>query len=337
MFPTCKSALARYTPQDFIALVEAHKIGWHEKDHEEHAHESAKGQLFCDEKSTQIIEMLQHDAQQSGARFALETEITAVKKEGDDFILDSSKGAYKGASLVIASGGLSIPKIGASPFGYRIAEQFGLNIIPPRAALVPLTFGEKLLQQTRELSGIGLTARVQSECGKDFTEGLLFTHRGLSGPVILQISSYWEEGEHITIDLAPGSDMFAMLRDARRNQPKQMLHNILAAHLPKRLAAFIAAQNGNDKNIADLSDDRLRAVADAINAWRVQPQGSEGYRTAEVTRGGVDTGALSSKTMEARKVPGLYFIGEVVDVTGHLGGHNFQWAWASAVAAGDAV
>ncbi len=338
----CKSALARYKPQDFIALVEAHKIGWHEKPHDEDAHESAKGQLFCDEKSTQITEMLLRDAQEAGATILLQTEVTNISKEGDIFTLATgNRGTYQTGSLVIASGGLSIPKIGASPFGYKIAEQFGLPIVPPRAGLVPLTFNENLLAQTKELSGVSIQAEVRSkngqQNGKSFSEGLLFTHRGLSGPVILQISSYWREGEAITVNLAPGTDIFAALRAARSNQPKQMLHNTLGAFLPNRLAAFIASQSGHDTRLADLSDDKLRTIATAVNGWEVTPQGSEGYRTAEVTLGGVDTSALSSKTMEARDVPGLYFIGEVVDVTGHLGGHNFQWAWASAVAAGQAV
>lgn len=333
----CKSALARYTPQDFIDLVDAHHIAWHEKPADEGADESARGQLFCDDKSTQIIDMLQGDARKAGTLFSLETEVQAVRKEGEDFILDTSKGTMRCASLVIASGGLSIPKIGASPFGYKIAEQFGLPIVPPRAGLVPLTFDEKLLAQTSDLSGIGLRACVRSESGKTFTEGLLFTHRGLSGPSILQISSYWEEGEAITVNLLPGPDVFDRLRAIRKEQPKQKLHNVLASILPKRLAQMIADASGFDRPIADLSDQKLEMMRDAVQHWRIKPQGSEGYRTAEVTRGGVDTNALSSKTMEARSVPGLYFIGEVVDVTGHLGGHNFQWAWASAVAAGQSV
>ena len=333
----CKSALSRFTPQDFIALVDAHHIGWHEKPYEDGAHDSAKGQLFCDDKSTRIIDMLYGDAVRAGVQFTLETTVTDICKDGDDFRVETNKGPYQGAALVVACGGLSIPKIGASPFGYKIAGQFGLEIVPPHAGLVPLRFDERLLVQTKNLSGLAVTATVSSADGTCFPEGLLFTHRGLAGPAILQSSSYWREGETITIDLAPGTDLFTALRRARTEAPRQMLHNVLAAHLPKRLAVMIAETGGHDRIIADLSDDRLRQVAEAVNHWQVKPQGSEGYRTAEVTCGGVDTKGLSSKTMEARTVPGLYFIGEVVDVTGHLGGHNFQWAWASAVAAGQAV
>jgi len=333
----CKSALSRYTAQDFLDLVKAHHIGWHEKPYEDNAHQSAKGQLFCDDKAFLIIDMLRNDAQQAGVKFHLETDISNIEKDGDFFIVTTNKGDFKSAALVIASGGLSIPKIGASPFGYKVAAQFELSIIPPRAGLVPLTFADSLLAQTKELSGIGLQAEVKSEKGGTFTEGLLFTHRGLSGPSILQISSYWREGEEITVNLLPGQDMFEALRLVRREKPKQKLHNILCAYLPKKLAVFVAETSGHDVTIADLSDKKLRAIADSINDWHIKPQGSEGYRTAEVTLGGVDTGELSSKTMEVKKVPGLYFIGEIVDVTGHLGGHNFQWAWSSAVAAGQAV
>jgi len=332
----CKSALSRYTPQDFLALVQNHGIAFHEKPYEDGAHQSARGQLFCDHKSQQIIDMLQGDATQAGAAIQTETKISAISREGDHFIVASDRGARKAKALVIASGGLSIPKIGASAFGYEVAKKFGLGLVPTRAALVPLTFAAELLAQTKELSGLSVQARVTGGEG-DFTEGLLFTHRGLSGPSILQISSYWREGETITVDLAPGINMEEALRRLRTEQPKQLLHNALSHHLPKRLAAMIAARVNFELPIANLPDAKLTEAAVLINRWQVVPSGSEGYRTAEVTLGGVDTEELSSKTMEARKVPGLYFIGEVVDVTGHLGGHNFQWAWASAVAAGQAV
>jgi len=333
----CKSALARYTPQDFINLVDAHNIAWHEKPYEDDAHESAKGQLFCDGKSTQIIAMLYDDARQAGADFYLETKTESVRKERNNFFVETDQGVFQAASLVIASGGLSIPKIGASPFAYKIAEQFGLNIITPRAGLVPLTFAPDLLAITKELSGVAITAQVKSRNGKSFTEGFLFTHRGLSGPSILQISSYWQEGEDITVTMVPERDIFAHLKEARHSKGKQKLQTVLAHILPGSLAEMIAAQAPENKIMGDLSDDILKTITKSINHWDVKPQGSEGYRTAEVTLGGIDTNELSSKTMEARNIPGLYFIGEAVDVTGHLGGHNFQWAWSSAVAAGDAV
>jgi hypothetical protein len=327
----CKSALQRFSAQNFIALLDERCILHHEKSVSEHA----KGQLFCDESATQIIDMLQEGLERNGGHIHLMTKVQSIQnqKQGDGFFLKTDKGNYVCEKLVIASGGLSIPKIGASNFGYEIAKQFGLNIIPPSPALVPLTFDDALLAQTKELSGIALDAVVS--CGKtSFREGLLFTHHGLSGPSILQISSYWQAAgggkTPVIIDMLPDEDAYVWLKEMRQQQAKQVLHNILAKKLAGRLAQFVAAKSGHDTRIADLSDKKLNEVARAINAWEVIPKGSEGYHTAEVTLGGVDTNDVSSKTFEANKVRGLHFIGEVLDVTGHLGGHNFQWAWASA-------
>ena len=320
----CKSALRGYTPQDFIALVERYGIAYHEK---------TLGQLFCDGSSKQIIDMLLAECVAGGAEVQGGTRIISVARGADGFSVATDRGDYSCRSLVVATGGLSIPKIGATGLGYDIARQFGLGIVEPRPALVPLTFDPAFLARLKNLAGISAGAEVS--CGKQrFAEALLFTHRGLSGPAILQISSYWNEGREIAIDLAPGTDVLAMLKGARRDHPKQELPTVLARRVARRLAESIAERAGVSGRMADLSDARLGAVAAQVKDWRVTPQGTEGYRTAEVTLGGVDTGALSSKTMEARAVPGLYFIGEVVDVTGHLGGFNFQWAWSSGVAAG---
>jgi predicted Rossmann fold flavoprotein len=320
----CVSALRGYTPQDFVALVEKHGIAWHEK---------TLGQLFCDGSSRQIIDLLLAECQAAGAVVQGGTRLTAVSRGPDGFTVTTDRGAYQGRSLVVATGGLSIPKIGATGFGYDLARQFGLGIVEPRPALVPLTFGPAFLGRLKELAGVSAPAEVS--CGRArFAEALLFTHRGLSGPAILQISSYWKDGQEIAIDLAPGSEVFELLKAARRDHAKQELVTVLARLLPRRLAETLAALAGIGGRIADLSDARLQAVATAIKDWRVVPQGTEGFRTAEVTLGGVDTDVLSSKTMEVKSVPGLFFIGEVVDVTGHLGGFNFQWAWSSGFAAG---
>jgi len=320
----CHSALSGYTPRDFIALVESYGIAWHEK---------TRGQLFCDGSSRQIIDMLLEECRKGRVQLRLGTKISAVSKAEDGFVVVTDQGEFRGRSLVVATGGPSIPKMGASGFGYKIAEQFGLKIVPPRAGLVPLTFDAALLAQFGDLSGVSVDAVVS--CGKaSFDEALLFTHRGLSGPVILQISSYWREGQDIVIDLAPGTDVLAALKKLRGDHPRQEMATALAEFLPKRLARTIADMIGGPERLADFSDLLLAKVAAAVKQWRVRPNGTEGYRTAEVTLGGVDTSGLSSKTFEARSVPGLYFIGEVVDVTGHLGGFNFQWAWSSGVAAG---
>lgn len=324
----CKSALKRYGVQDFIDLVNAHKIKWHEK---------TLGQLFCDDSAKQIIKMLLDECDAAGATITLDTTIEQVEKIDGGYRLLTNRGAFECESLVIATGGPSIPKMGATGFGYEVAKQFGLSVIPPRAGLVPLTFDVDILAQTKDLSGIGIDpATVQ--CGKTkFNEAVLFTHKGISGPAILQISSYWRGGDDIIINLAPQHDMLAILKDARVNQPRKILHNILGDYLPQRLAERIAEVSGFDQPMADLSDKKLQAVADRINRWTVKPNGSEGYRTAEVALGGVDTDEISSKTFEAKKSPGLYFIGEVVDVTGWLGGYNFQWAWSSGWCCGQEV
>ena len=320
----CHSALAGYTPRDFITLVESYGIAWHEK---------TLGQLFCDGSSRQIIDLLLEECRKGDAQLRLGVRISAVTKAESGFVLATDQGEFRASALVVATGGPSIPKMGSSGFGYKVAEQFGLKIVPPRAALVPLTFDAALLAQYKEMSGVAVDAAVS--CGKaSFDEALLFTHRGLSGPAILQISSYWREGQDIVIDMAPKTDVLAALKRLRSVHPRQEMATALAELLPKRLARIVADGAGGPERIADFSDVLLTRVAAGVKQWHVRPNGTEGYRTAEVTLGGVDTAELSSKTLESRSVPGLHFIGEVVDVTGHLGGFNFQWAWSSGVAAG---
>lgn len=320
----CISALSRYTQHDFIELVEKHGVAWHEK---------TLGQLFCDTSSTQIIDMLLDEC--TKAAVTLQTE-TKIKKVTPGFSLKTTRGDFSCSSIVVATGGPSVPKMGASDFGYSLARKFGLNVVTPRAGLVPLTFDEGLLGQMKELSGVSLDVIVK--CGKvRFEEALLFTHRGLSGPAILQISSFWNEGDEIIVDMAPGKNVFAYLKDAKSKHPRQEPATTLSDFLPKRLAHSVASRHDLEGRLADIPDKKLKALADAVNNWSVKPKGSEGFRTAEVTVGGIDTKELSSKTFEAKKVPGLYFIGEVIDVTGHLGGFNFQWAWASGHAAGQVV
>lgn len=323
----CISALKRFTQHDFIALVKRHNIAWHEK---------TLGQLFCDGSSQQIIDMLLTECAKGGVRVELQTEVRHVAKAAEGFSVKTSKGRFEAPSLVVATGGKSIPKMGATGFAYEVARQFGLNIVPPRPALVPFTFAPELLAMTSGLAGVAVDA-VVSHGKTRFAEALLFTHRGISGPAILQISSYWRDGDEIEIDMVPGRDMLAELKLLRKETPKQEIVTALARLLPRRLAENIAARAGVEGRLADLADKRLAAVAALVNHWRVKPQGTEGFRTAEVTAGGVDTRCLSSQTMEARDVPGLYFIGEAVDVTGHLGGFNFQWAWSSGFAAGSAI
>ncbi|NIA68172.1 NAD(P)/FAD-dependent oxidoreductase [Pelagibius litoralis] len=321
------SALKRYTQRDFIAKVEAHNIAYHEK---------TLGQLFCDGSSQQIIDMLLSEAAEAGV--VLQTAVTTPRIERRDagFHLATSRGDYTCSSLIVATGGPSIPKMGASGFAYDIARQFGLAVVAPRPALVPLTFDPTTLAKLQHLTGVAAEAVVA--CGKTrFREALLFTHRGLSGPAILQISSYWAPGQEIAVDLLAGQDAFDLLRAARSEKAKQELHNVLSELLPRRLALSFCAQAGIDGRLADLSDKKLRAVSVLLNDWRLRPQGTEGFRTAEVTAGGIDTAEISSKSFEAKKAPGLYFIGECLDVTGHLGGHNFQWAWSSGHAAGQFV
>lgn len=320
----CISALSRYTQRDFIELVERHGVAYHEK---------TLGQLFCDGSARLIIDMLVSEMQDGGVELALSTEMRNVSKAADGFVLTLSTGSVACNSLVVACGGKSIPKMGASGFGYELAAQFGLAVVETRPALVPLTFDARTLERLAPLAGNAVDAEVA--CGKTwFSEAMLFTHRGLSGPSILQISSYWREGDEIRIAMLPGRDVAELLRAARRVNGRQAVQTVLANHLPKRLAQAVAERSGIDGNLADLTDLQMKTVEAAVNDWRIKPAGSEGYRTAEVTLGGVDTNGLDQKTMQAKSVPGLFFIGEVVDVTGWLGGYNFQWAWSSGWASG---
>ena len=323
----CISALKRFTARDFIKRVDARGIAYHEK---------TLGQLFCDGSAQQIIDMLTDDMAAAGVEMRLETQVFDIAKTGSGFHVRLSSGPVECQSLVIATGGKSIPKMGATSFGYRVAEQFGLAVTETRPALVPLTFEPHMLDRLKALAGASVDA-VVSHGKTSFREALLFTHRGLSGPSILQVSSFWREGDEISINAAPSHDIFAMLREARREQGKQEPQTILSHVLPKGVAQFISTQANVSGRIADLSDKKMQSIADAVHRWDIKPSGSEGYRTAEVTLGGVSTDELDQKTMQAKNVPGLYFIGEVVDVTGWLGGYNFQWAWSSGFVAGQAV
>lgn len=325
-----KSALGRYTQHDFLALVEKHRIAWHEK---------TLGQLFCDNSAKDIISMLLDEMAKAGCELRLRTTLEAVRKTDDGFAV--TLGGDGAAQLhcrhfVVACGGKSIPKMGATGLGYQIARQFGLAVTETRPALVPLTFGEDMLAGFREIAGVAADVRVT--CGKaSFDEALLFTHRGLSGPAILQISSYWRETQPIRIAFLPGRDVAAELLAAKRGNPRQQIATALGDMLPKRLAVYLAGRHGWSGVSGEASDKKLAEIAATLQGWQVSPAGSEGYRTAEVTLGGVDTDGINSRTMEAKSVPGLYLIGEVVDVTGWLGGYNFQWAWSSGWAAGTAI
>jgi predicted Rossmann fold flavoprotein len=332
----CKSALSRYTPADFLALVKKHRIGYHEKH---------RGQLFCNDSAEQIIQMLKVECADGDVTWRMPTQVDSIEKLGESYFLVTDTGDIECDSVVIATGGLSIPKIGATDFGYRIATEFGLNVIEPRPGLVPLTFDGPSWEAFAPLAGIALEVEVETGSNKGkgnkrghFREDLLFTHRGLSGPAILQISSFWKPETPIIINLLPDMDVAQELIDGKSTLKKQM-GNVLSQWLPTRLAECLLGVVGlaADARLADVQDAKLRKLGDAINRWAIVPTGSEGYRKAEVTLGGVDTRDLSQQTMMANKVPGLYFIGEAVDVTGWLGGYNFQWAWASAVAAGQAV
>ena len=318
------SALSQYTQNDFINLIKKHNIKFHEK---------KLGQLFCDESAQQIVDMLLLECQTANTTIMKETFITEVDKQDDQYFIAVGSNKYFCNSLVIATGGLSVPKIGASKFGYDIAKKFNMNIIETLPALVPLTFNEKILAMCKELTGLSLEAVVFFN-KIFFQEGMLFTHRGLSGPSILQISSYWKLGDNIKINLSPKLDIFKLLENEKKSNPKQDINNIITEILPKRLASIICKENNVSGNISELSNKLLKKLSDSINTWVINPTGSEGYRTAEVTLGGVDTNEISSKTMMSKKNPGLFFIGEVVDVTGHLGGYNFQWAWSSGYVAG---
>jgi len=323
----CKSALKRYRPNDFIALVENYEIAYHEK---------TLGQLFCDNSAHDIINMLLTECDKVGVKITVSTHVENISKTANGFEVSFGEEPIIASSLVIATGGLSIPKMGATGFGFDIARQFKLKIVDPVPALVPLTFGEEFIFDFRALSGVAVDVDVK--CGNvSFHEALLFTHRGLSGPAILQISSFWRSGQDIIINLAPGRDAFAELKALKISQPKQEIQTALSTILPKRLAVYLCERANIHGTLADLSHKNIKIVAGTVNEWCLKPNGTEGFSTAEVTRGGVSTSELSSKTMEANKVKGLYFIGEVVDVTGHLGGFNFQWAWASGHAAGQYV
>lgn len=321
----CRSALARYSPQHFISLIERYRIKYHEK---------KLGQLFCDESAQQIIDMLKAECDQGGVQLRQSCQVLAVDKASNGFSVQTALETFSTQSLVIATGGLSAPKIGASPFGYRIAEQFGLKVVPPQPALVPLTFDPETLSRFGDLSGMSIEAEVSCNGGR-FRENLLFTHRGISGPAILQISSYWQGGDVITIDLLPGRDAEAWLLSEHASRVQ--LGNLLAEVLPKRFAQQWSEAYGLNQPINQISSKALREIAHGLHHWHVKPSGTQGYNKAEVTIGGVDTDGISSKTMEAKTVRGLYFIGEVLDVTGHLGGFNFQWAWASGYVAGQVV
>ncbi|WP_412065204.1 NAD(P)/FAD-dependent oxidoreductase [Rhizobium sp. SYY.PMSO] len=322
-----KSALARFTPRDFLAMVERHGIAWHEK---------TLGQLFCDDSAKDIIRMLTDEMRAAGAQLRLRTEIGDIEQTSGGYRVATSEGIFQASSLVVATGGKSIPKMGATGLAYRIAEQFGLPLVETRPGLVPLTLDPQLLQRLAPLSGIAAPAEIRH--GRTaFREALLFTHRGLSGPAILQISSYWREGEDITVVIEPDIDMFALLKKAKQANGRQSAQTALAEILPKRLAQHFVESEGLSGNMADQSDKRLQQLAAAIQSWPIRPSGSEGYRTAEVTLGGIDTACLDSRTMQVKTAPGLFFIGECVDVTGWLGGYNFQWAWASGHVAGEAA
>jgi predicted Rossmann fold flavoprotein len=320
----CRSALARFTPDDFIAMVERHGIPYHEK---------KLGQLFCDGSAREIIVMLRRECESRGVEFLLGAEVTNIARE-DRFLVEAGGQSFRCASLVVASGGRSIPSLGATDFGYRTAEQFGLAVVPPRPGLVPLTFRKADRDRFAPLSGVSAEAEVSCAEAR-FRENILFTHRGLSGPAILQLSSYWREGEEIEITLLPSIDLELVLRD--RHQTPTPLVQVLEELLPKRLVAAISPGLEPLKPLSTYPLAELRRIARTFQHWRLLPGGTEGFAKAEVTVGGVDTAELSSKTMESRGVPGLYFVGEVVDVTGWLGGYNFQWAWASGFAAGQAV
>ena len=323
----CKSALARYGPDNFIAMVERHGIAYHEKE---------RGQLFCDLSAKLIVQMLVDECRHAGVQIQVGCVVGAVERSSDGFALGTNRGPVKAETLVIASGGLSIPKMGATGLGYDLAKQFGHGVVSTRAALVPLTFGKDELAQYRALSGIGLP--VEAGCGRQrFSAPMLFTHRGISGPAILQISSYWQPGDDLAVNLLPGRDASEWLISRQQSRPDAELSTVLGELFPNRLAQRLCELALDSRPLRQYRTADLKAIAGRLQGWVFRPSGTEGYRTAEVTLGGVDCHELSSATMGSIKVPGLYFIGEVVDVTGHLGGFNFQWAWASGHAAGQAV
>ncbi len=325
----CKSALSRYTQWDFISLVEKYSIPYHQRDH---------GRLFCDHSAKDILSMLLQECDQAGVEILPLCEVSRIEFN-DRYQISTTNGQFSTESLVTATGGLSIPRMGSTGFGYQIADQFGLSVVPKAAGLVPFTFTDPLLSIFARLSGIAITARV-STGNQSFLENILFTHRGLSGPAILQISNYWKPGEIVSIDLLPDQNCETLLINSKQTHPKSLLRSILNHHLPKSLVNELESmwwKETSGRKLADFPDQFLIEIAQKINNWELKPSGTEGYKTAEVTIGGIDTNELSSKTMESRKQPGLYLIGEVVDVTGHLGGYNFQWAWSSGYIAGLSV
>jgi len=322
----CKSALARYSPAEFLAMVESHHVAWHEK---------KLGQLFCDHSSRDIVEMLRRECDQAGVQIQTSAEVLSIKRAAEGFAIETSRGPLAARKLVIATGGLSLPKLGATDFAYRIARQFELNVLPVRAGLVPFTFSGESLKFCRALSGLSTACSIRTEDGTRFAEQFLFTHRGLSGPAVLQASSYWQPGTPISLNLFPENSARAWLEENRTSGAQ--LNTLLARRMPERFASAWTEQLAPLRPLRSYKSAELDEIARKLEGWSLQPAGTEGYTTAEVTVGGIDTRELNSKTMEARKAPGLHFIGEAVDVTGWLGGYNFQWAWASGHACGTAM
>jgi len=332
----CKGPLARYPASEFISMVQGHQISYHEKHPEKKT-----GQLFCDGKSQAIIDMLLEECAHVQAQIFLETPIDEITKDKELFTLQLKGENWVYDRVIIATGGPSIPKMGASDFGYRIARQFGHKIVPTHPALVPLTFTDEVLNFTKSLSGVAIDSVLIRSKTNHFRDDLLFTHRGLSGPAILQISSYWNAGEELEINLLPDIDLMNEFKKTKAVSPKIKIHTFLSRYLPARFIEEMLNRILDDencqKNISDLSDKKFQVIIDHVQKWIVKPNGSEGYRTAEVTRGGVNTDEIDNKTFESKKCAGLYFVGEVLDVTGHLGGHNFQWAWASGYCCGSEI
>lgn len=323
----CKSALARYTPWDFVSLVERHGIAYHEKE---------LGQLFCDQSARQVVKLLTDECAQAGVRITTDCSVNGVERGAAGFVVKSNRGSTETSSLVIACGGLSVPKMGATAFGYELAKKFGHSVVPTRAGLVPLIFSVDDLVRYKDLSGVSLPVRVECGC-QSFSNAMLFTHRGISGPAILQISSYWKPGDELSVNFLPLTDAGAWLKGRQSSRSDAQLKTVLGEFLPKRLAQRLCEVELGSRPLRQYASRDLHAICERLQSWRFFPSETEGYRTAEVTLGGVDTDELSSTTMESKFVPGLYFIGEVVDVTGHLGGFNFQWAWSSGWAAGQVV
>ena len=321
-----KSALSRYTQWDFLGLIAKYNVAYHERDF---------GQLFCDDSAKEIVRILMSECDAANVTVRLRTDIKGIEKVDSGFVVETPSMNYQCESVVIATGGLSMPKLGATPFGYQVAEQFGLPVFPTKAGLVPVTLHQQDKDALSELSGVSLPVRIESNDGTTFAADMLFTHRGLSGPVVLQISNYWQPGEALSIDLLPSLDVTTSLDEQKQQHPNQSLKNTLATWLPKRFVEVLLEQQKlTDKPLKQLQHKEIAQVIKMLESWQIKPNGTEGYRTAEVTLGGVDTDTISSKTMMCKTVPNLYFVGEVLDVSGWLGGYNFQWAWASGWAAG---